>query len=101
MTGAWTEAEKEELIRVVQEVQEDQGKDMDDNDDILWSIVSARMGRRRGRQQVRDKWLVLSIGYLSRLLIVQRRLNQLRARVQNETEKLRWTKHDSVTLLRR
>ena len=82
-------------------MQEDQGKDNDDNDDILWGTVSARMGGRRGRQQVRDKWLVLLIGYLSRLLIAQCRLNQLRARVENETEELRWTKRDSVMLLRR
>ena len=61
--GAWTEAEEQELIRIVREVQEDQGKDYDDHNDILWSTVSARMGGRRGRQQVRDKWLVLPFGY--------------------------------------
>ena len=81
-------------------MQEDQGKDYDD-DGILWSIVSARMGGRRGKQQVRDKWLVLVFRHSSRLLIVQRRLNQLRSRVQNESEKVIWTDSDSVVLLRR
>lgn len=38
---------------------------------------------------------------LKQILIVQRRLNQLRARVENETGELRWTKRDSVMLLRR
>lgn len=101
VAGAWTEAEEQELIAIVREVQEDQGKDYDDNDDILWSTVSARMGGRRGKQQVRDKWLVLQLGHSSRLLMAQRRLNQLRSRVQNDTEKLTWTNKDSVILLRR
>lgn len=101
LIGAWTEAEEQELIRIVREVQEDQGKDYGDSNHILWSTVSARMGGRRGKQQVRDKWSVLRSDTLAELLIVRRRLNQLRSRVQNEAEKLKWTDKDSVVLLRR
>ena len=43
----------------------------------------------------------LAFGHSSRVLIVQRRLNQLRSSVQNETGKLKWTDKDSVILLRR
>lgn len=101
LIGAWTEAEEQELIRIVREVQEDQGKDYGDSNEILWSTVSARMGGRRGKQQARDKWSVLRSDTRTELLIVRRRFNQLRSRVQNEAKKLKWTDKDSVVLLRR
>ena len=34
-----------------------QGKDVDS--DIFWGVVSEKMGGKRGRQQCRNKWLVI------------------------------------------
>jgi hypothetical protein len=42
---------------IVKEMMAKQGKDVDS--DIFWGVVSQKMGGKRGRQQCRNKWLVL------------------------------------------
>ncbi|KAI0304180.1 hypothetical protein BC826DRAFT_902857 [Russula brevipes] len=52
--GPWTKEEEIRLTQIVTDMTVKQGKDMDN--DVFWSIVSQRMGGKRGRQQCRIKW---------------------------------------------
>ena len=56
--GPWTKEEELRLTQIVTDMTVKQGKDMDN--DVFWSIVSQRMGGKRGRQQCRIKWYLLS-----------------------------------------
>ena len=64
-SGPWSRAEEEELTEIVTEMTVKQGKNMDN--DVFWSVVSERMGNRRGRQQCRIKWYAARIGYVAQL----------------------------------
>jgi len=52
--GPWTKEEETRLTQIVTDMTVKQGKDVDN--DVFWSIVSQRMGGKRGRQQCRIKW---------------------------------------------
>ncbi|KAH9999800.1 hypothetical protein BJV77DRAFT_939505 [Russula vinacea] len=52
--GPWTQDEETRLTQIVTDMTVKQGKDMDN--DVFWSIVSQKMGGKRGRQQCRIKW---------------------------------------------
>ncbi|KAI0004938.1 hypothetical protein BJV74DRAFT_805827 [Russula compacta] len=52
--GPWTKEEEVRLTQIVTDMTVKQGKDLDN--DVFWSIVSQKMGGKRGRQQCRIKW---------------------------------------------
>jgi hypothetical protein len=55
--GPWRKEEEIRLTQIVTDMTVKQGKDMDN--DVFWSVVSQRMGGKRGRQQCRIKWYLL------------------------------------------
>jgi hypothetical protein len=58
LQGHWSQEEEEQLTRIVTDMTVKQGKDIDN--DVFWGKVSELMGGKRGRQQCRIKWSVLS-----------------------------------------
>ncbi|KAF8592177.1 hypothetical protein K439DRAFT_1325062 [Ramaria rubella] len=79
-SGRWSKEEEEQLTRIVQELTTEQGKNSDH--EIFWSIVSKRMGNKRGRHQCRIKWT----DSLSRV-------------VKNGGESPRWSGYDAFILV--
>lgn len=52
--GPWSKEEEDELTKIV--LEETKGKGLDTQRDVLWNLISTRMGHRRSQQQCREKW---------------------------------------------
>ncbi|KAF9509854.1 hypothetical protein BS47DRAFT_1364955 [Hydnum rufescens UP504] len=53
-TGPWTKEEEDQLYKIVRSMTIDIGRNPDR--EIYWSVVCAKMGHKRSRQQCRIKW---------------------------------------------
>ncbi|VDC04086.1 unnamed protein product [Peniophora sp. CBMAI 1063] len=79
-SGQWTQEEEDNLTRIITEWKVENGKE--DDEDIPWTLVAAKMKHGRGRTQCRMKWT-----------------ESLRFRVA-KVEK-RWSKSDSFILVQK
>ncbi|KAL1747490.1 hypothetical protein HDZ31DRAFT_31905 [Schizophyllum fasciatum] len=78
--GPWTQAEEDELVRVVKRLTVDKGRDFEQ--DVFWSRVSAEMGGKRSRQQCRIKWT-----------------DSLSKTLKNADKDKRWSQEDAFILV--
>lgn len=113
VAGAWTAAEEQELTNLVMEAREKIATGSEDNDtDIFWGEIAAKMDHRRSRQQCRTKWCglfdpfplpsqsPLSVADFADRGVGSFRQEQLEKK-ESAGEKAKWCKNDAFILVRK